>query len=108
MLTLLAGGRVIDPAHGRDETADLWFEDGRIVPPQDRAPDARHDAAGAIVMAGGIDIHSHIAGFNINSARLLLPDQRKSGQLVGGHFDAAPVSHEIGRLYARMGFTTVV
>ena len=33
MLTLLAGGRVIDPAHGRDETADLWFEDGRIVAP---------------------------------------------------------------------------
>ncbi len=94
---------MIDPAHGRDETADLWFEDGRIVAPQDRAPDARHDAAGAIVMAGGIDIHSHIAGFNVNSARLLLPEQR-----TGGHFDAAPVSHEIGRLYARMGFTTVV
>ncbi len=56
MLTLLAGGRVLDPANGRDETGDLWFEDGRIVAPDGRAPDARHDASGHIVLAGG---HRH-------------------------------------------------
>ena len=105
MLTVVAGGRVIDPAHGRDAPGDVWFEDGRIVAPPHpgRAADARHDAAGAIVLAGGIDIHSHIAGSNVNTARLLLPELRGEAG-----FDAAPVSSEIGRLYAAMGFTLVV
>lgn len=103
MLTRITGGRVIDPAHHRDEIADLWIEDGHIVAAPGRAPDATHDATGAIVLAGGIDIHSHIAGSNVNTARLLLPDLRQ-----GGRFDGAPASHTIGRLYAEMGFTLVV
>jgi formylmethanofuran dehydrogenase subunit A len=104
MLTRIAGGRVIDPAHGRDGVDDVWIEDGRIVAlPAGHAPDATHDARGAIVLAGGIDIHSHIAGSNVNTARLLLPELR-----TGGRFDSAPVSFEIGRLYAEMGFSLVV
>ncbi len=103
MLTLLAGGHVIDPAHDRDAPADIWIDDGRIVPPQTRAPDARHDVTGCIVMAGGIDIHSHIAGVNVNTARLLLPELRQDGALA-----CAPVAEVIGALYAAMGFTTVV
>ena len=104
MLTRLAGGRVVDPANGRDAPGDVWFQDGRIVPPPDigKRPDAEHDVAGAIVLAGGIDIHSHIAGANVNTARLLLPELR------GDRFDSTPVSHEIGRMYAAMGFTLVV
>ncbi len=104
MLTRITGGRVIDPAHGRDGVGDVWFEDGRIVPPPTgRAADASYDAQGAIVLAGGIDIHSHIAGSNLNTARLLLPDLRRDGS-----FDGAPASFEIGRLYAQMGFSLVV
>lgn len=103
MLTLLAGGRVLDPQNGRDETGDLWFEDGRIVAPDGRAPDARHDASGLVVLAGGIDIHSHIAGANVNTARLLLPELRDDPAV-----DCVPVSEIIGRLYAAMGFTLVV
>jgi formylmethanofuran dehydrogenase subunit A len=114
MLTRIAGGRVIDPAARRDAVGDLWIEDGRIVaPPAGRAAEATHDAAGAIVLAGGIDIHSHIAGSNVNTARLLLPELRRVGAGAAGSadaagFDAAPVSHEIGRLYAQMGFSLVV
>lgn len=105
MLTRLAGGRVVDPANGRDAVGDLWFADDRVVaPPEDgRSADATHDVAGAVVLAGGIDIHSHIAGTNVNTARLLLPELR--GQ---PGFDAAPIGEAIGRLYAAMGFTTVV
>ena len=33
MLTRLTGGRIIDPANGRDDVGDLWVQDGRIVPP---------------------------------------------------------------------------
>jgi formylmethanofuran dehydrogenase subunit A len=105
VLTRLAGGRVVDPANGRDETADLWFEGGRIVAPPgpDRAADTTHDAAGCIVLAGGIDIHAHIAGANVNTARLLLPELREDGFFAG-----APVSEDIGRLFAAMGYTMVV
>lgn len=104
MLTRITGGHVIDPVHGRDAVGDVWIEDGRIIaPPTGRTPDVTHDAAGAIVLAGGIDIHSHIAGSNVNTARLLLPDLRR-----GGSFAGAPASFEIGRLYAEMGFTLVV
>ncbi len=104
MLTRLAGGRVIDPAHGRDGIDDVWFEDGRIVAaPTDRTADATYDARDAIVLAGGIDIHSHIAGSNVNTARLLLPELRRTGT-----FDGTPASFEIGRLYAQMGYSLVV
>jgi len=106
MLTLLAGGRVIDPAHGRDDLGDVWIEDDRVIAPPDppRPPDARHDVSGMVVLAGGIDIHSHIAGANVNTARLLLPELHDAPD---GHA-AVPVSEVIGRLYAAMGFTTVV
>ncbi|HIF24125.1 MAG TPA: hypothetical protein EYQ27_20010 [Gemmatimonadetes bacterium] len=38
---LIRGGRVIDPASGRDEVGDVWLIDGRVaeVPDGDRAVD---------------------------------------------------------------------
>jgi formylmethanofuran dehydrogenase subunit A len=108
----LAGGRVIDPAHGRDEIADVWIAQGRIVPPpESRRGSETFDVSGRIVMAGAIDIHSHIAGANVNTARLLLPEHHKAHR---GRPAATPLSvigwstGETGRLYASMGFTTVV
>jgi formylmethanofuran dehydrogenase subunit A len=105
MLTRLTGGRVIDPANDRDGLGDVWFEDGFIIAPlqPDRQPDASYDVTGAVVLAGGIDIHSHIAGTNVNTARLLLSDLRADDS-----FTSTPVTNEIGRLYIQMGFTTVV
>ena len=71
MLTRIAGGRVIDPAANRDEIGDVWMSDGRISAPPSagRRPDESHDATGKLVMAGAIDLHSHIAGANVNTAR---------------------------------------
>ncbi|HMJ30849.1 MAG TPA: formylmethanofuran dehydrogenase subunit A, partial [Xanthobacteraceae bacterium] len=75
MLTRIKGGRVVDPANGRDGVADIWIRDGRIIEaPGDARADESYDAAGKFVMAGAIDIHSHIAGTNVNTARLLLPE----------------------------------
>ena len=31
MLTRIKGGRVVDPANGRDGVADIWIRDGRII-----------------------------------------------------------------------------
>ncbi|WP_166140865.1 formylmethanofuran dehydrogenase subunit A [Methylosinus sp. RM1] len=112
MLIRLRGGHVVDPATGVDGVADVYFEDGRIVaPPQGREPDEDYDVSGHIVMAGAIDIHSHIAGGNVNSARLLLPEMHRS---IRARLDGTPLAtakwstFETGRLYAQMGFTTVV
>ncbi|HLK84050.1 MAG TPA: formylmethanofuran dehydrogenase subunit A [Xanthobacteraceae bacterium] len=112
MLTRIEGGRIIDPANGRDEIGDIWMRDGRIVDaPPGASADATYDATGKIVMAGAIDIHSHIAGWNVNTARLLLPEFRLGSPARPG---AKPLSSagwpafEIGCLYAAMGFTTVV
>jgi formylmethanofuran dehydrogenase subunit A len=112
MLTRIAGGRVIDPANGRDGVGDVWIRDGRVVEgTADSRADATYDAANKIVMAGAIDIHSHIAGWNVSTARLLLPEHHwasaprpRTTPLSGAGWSA----FQTGRLYAAMGFTTVV
>ncbi|MDE3176590.1 MAG: formylmethanofuran dehydrogenase subunit A [Pseudomonadota bacterium] len=112
MLTKIAGGRILDPANGRDEVGDLWLQGESVIaaPAHGRA-DETFDARGCVVMAGAIDIHSHIAGANVNTARLLLPEQHRAH---AARPAATPLANagwstfETGRLYAQMGFTTVV
>jgi formylmethanofuran dehydrogenase subunit A len=112
MLTRIAAGRVIDPANGRDEVGDVWMRDGRIVDvPNGARADATYDAAGKIVMAGAIDVHSHIAGSNVNAARLLLPELHHAAMRRAPRIPLASAqssTFETGCLYAAMGFTTVV
>ena len=84
---------------------------GRIVAPRaDTKADLVLDAAGGIVMAGGIDVHSHIAGGNIVLARLLLPELAVSEtprRPASPFATARGRPRETGRLCA-MGYTTVV
>jgi len=55
---LIKGGRVIDPASGRDETGDVWIVGGKIAKSGRKA--ARTiDARGKWVVPGLIDIHVH-------------------------------------------------
>ena len=60
---ILRGGRVIDPANGRDEVADIAFSDGKVAA---IGPDLSRDAAevvdarGLIVAPGLIDLHTHV------------------------------------------------
>jgi formylmethanofuran dehydrogenase subunit A len=104
MLTRIKGGRVIDPANGRDGIGDIWIRDQRIVDPPDGAQaDETYDVGGKIVMAGAIDIHSHIAGSHVNTARLLLPELDGAAKT-----SIAPPAFAIGCRYAAMGFTLVV
>ncbi|WP_018043465.1 formylmethanofuran dehydrogenase subunit A [Methylobacterium sp. 88A] len=110
MLILIQGGRVVDPTAGRDGVGDVWIEDGRVVAPSERAPDKTIDASGCVVMAGGVEVHSHIAGGNVVMSRLLLPDLYVSEAAPEGH----PFAHAggsaawIGANYARMGYTIAV
>ncbi|CAD6880432.1 Formylmethanofuran dehydrogenase subunit A (EC 1.2.99.5) [Methylomonas albis] len=114
MLIKLANGHIYDPTqnmHG--QLGDLYIRDGLIS--SDPGPDAKfdtvYDLGGQIVMAGAVDIHSHIAGGNLNTARLLLPEQHRNhmARRLNHRFSTAKWSTtDIGYRYARMGYTTVV
>jgi dihydroorotase len=60
---LVRGGRILDPAVGRDEPGDLLAEDGRIAA-VGSGLDARGaevvDAEGAWIAPGFIDLHAHL------------------------------------------------
>ena len=114
MLIKLSGGRIVDPMQNLNgECRNLFIRDGFLVTdPGAEAPfDAVYDVSGLIVMAGTIDIHSHIAGGNVNTARLLLPEQHRNhmARRLNHPFSTAKWSAtDIGYRYARMGYTTVV
>ena len=60
--TLIAGGRVIDPATGSDSVRDLAVADGVFVDlstVSDAETVDRVDAAGLVVCPGFVDIHVH-------------------------------------------------
>jgi len=63
--TIIRNGRVIDPANRRDEIADLYIGDGKIVGSKTeiRSPKSEIeeiDAKGLIVAPGLIDMHVHL------------------------------------------------
>lgn len=55
----IRGGRVIDPASGRDEVGDVFIADGRFVP-EPVAGAVEMDAGGLVVCPGLIDMHVHL------------------------------------------------
>ncbi len=109
----LRGGRLYDPAHGIDgEVCDLGVRDGRIVALHENEPvDREHDVSGMIVMAGGIDLHSHIGGGKVNLARLLLPEDHRPAPRTDNPLELAscgtctPGTLATGYRYAEMGYT---
>lgn len=117
MLTRLTGGNVFDPTQNlQGEVRDLYIFDGNLIAPpsQDVKIDQEIDVTGCVVMAGAVDIHTHIAGGNVNNARLLLPElqlaasMQGSGLLKGGRRVGGWTAFGTGQRYARMGYTTVV
>jgi len=115
MLTRLKNARVYDPVQKLNgELMDLWIRDDRIVDPNyisDADSALIYDLKGAITMAGGVDIHSHIAGGNVNTARLLLPEQHRNHlqrQENLPFYNARWSSFETGYRYTEMGYSMVV
>src|ERR1700676_4549123 len=121
-LTRLRGGTLYDPATGVNaEAGDLFMRDRRLVDAQPGASiDQDFDATGMIVMAGGIDLHSHIGGGKTNFPRLLLPEDhpgRGVGFGAGGESSngrylrlascgvCTPGTLATGYRYAEMGYT---
>jgi formylmethanofuran dehydrogenase subunit A len=100
---VLRGGIIHDPLHGRDGVVDdLWIDGGTIVPPPAITTGFRIvDATGLVVMPGGVDLHSHIAGPMVNLGRRMTPSPSADGRSI------VPTIRDTGALYAALGYTTV-
>src|SRR3954453_8524662 len=110
----IAQGRVYDPANGGDgEVRDVCLDDGKVVE-ELPAHAPRIDARGMVVMPGGVDIHSHIAGPAVNAARKLAPEEHRADALDrtaimrSGTGGTVPSTFVTGYRYALLGYTTVV
>ena len=73
----IINGRVYDPTNNIDgEIKEICIKDGKIVDTVD-ADATVVDANGMVIMPGGVDIHSHIAGPKVNAARKLQPEDHR-------------------------------
>jgi len=115
MELLIKNGFVYDPANGVDgEKMDIAVKDGKIVSKVDEKKAKKIDASGMIVMPGGVDIHSHIAGSEVNAGRELRPEdhfrdfERKTAVTRSGVGYSIPSTFTTGYRYSRMGYTTVM
>ena len=115
MELLIKNGFVYDPINGvNGEKMDIAIRDGRIVENVDEDKARKIDASGMIVMPGGVDIHCHIAGSEVNTGRLLRPEdhfkdfERKTSKTRSGVGRSIPSTFTTGYRYARMGYTTIM
>ncbi len=117
-LLKIANGTVYDPVQNVDGAVhDIWIQNGKIVAAPaaaDTRPDRVIDATGLVVMAGGIDMHAHIAGPKVNLARKMRPEDKRTAPMVrrtaitrSGTTGSVPSTFATGYLYAGMGYTTV-
>jgi formylmethanofuran dehydrogenase subunit A len=114
MLIKLSGGTVYDPVHGiNGEQRDIYISNGLITrkPGTHAKIDKTYDLTGKVVMAGAIDIHTHIGGGKVNIARMLLPEDHRNDPVSrtaitrAGSGHAAPSTTATGYRYAEMGYT---
>jgi formylmethanofuran dehydrogenase subunit A len=116
MLGIL-NGNVYDPLNKINaQEQDIWIRQGRIVAPEavDRERAKIIDAAGLVVMPGGVDIHSHIVGAKVNAGRKFRPEdhrhnvRERTDLTRSGSGYTVPTTYLLGYLYAEMGYTTVM
>lgn len=114
----ITGGAIHDPANGVDgDVRDICISDGRIVAslPAD-APVL--NASGMVIMAGGIDIHAHVAASSVTLGRRLLPEEHTLDPAPAPALDdgaiprsgtggTVPSTFTTGYRYAGLGYTTV-
>lgn len=115
MEKIIKNGMVYDPLNNIDgEKKDICIKDGKIV---DSVSDDAEviDASGKIVMPGGVDPHTHIAGAKVNVGRMYRPEDSKKdveacgadGKRCGSGF-SVPSTFMTGYRYAQMGYTTAM
>lgn len=117
MITQLKNGKLYDPTNGKDGVVqDIYIRGGRIVAKPSGTEKITHsfDLSGKVVMAGAIDMHSHIGGGKVNIARMMLPEFQESRRYSEpeAHIcspncshHATPSATETGFRYIEMGYT---
>jgi len=112
---VIKNGFVYDPLNQIDgEKMDIAVSDGKIVEKIHERGAEIIDASGMVVMPGGVDIHCHIAGAEVNTGRLLRPEdhlkdvEAKTALTRSGVGYSIPSTFTTGYRYARMGYTTIM
>ena len=116
---IIKSGFIVDPTQKMDGViGDVAIKDGKIV---DKVSSSAKviDAKGKVVMAGGVDVHSHVAGPKVNAGRLMRPEDKlragisrsnmaqKNGYRMESGF-SIPSVFKTGYEYARMGYSFVM
>jgi formylmethanofuran dehydrogenase subunit A len=111
----IKGGRVYDPKNGwNGQVRDICIKDGKIVAGLPAGEEKILDATGLVVMAGGVDIHAHIAGPKVNTGRVLCPEDHRqdpvprTSRTRSGVGFTTPSTFVTGYRYAQMGYTSVM
>lgn len=112
---LIKNGFVYDPAQGiKGDVKDIAIQNGKIVEASKLSTKAKViDAKGKIVMAGGVDIHTHVAGPKVNVGRLYRPEDKLHDPNLRTHTDvlrcgggfSVPSTFETAYRYAKLGYT---
>ncbi len=122
MITLLKNVKLYDPVHNKNGVLDdIYIFQGRIIskPLNTEKISQTYDLTGKVVMAGAIDMHSHIGGGKVNIARMMLPEfQDKKLQETKNYSEpeahictpycshnATPSTTDTGFRYIEMGYT---
>lgn len=112
---MVKNGFVYDPLNGiRGQKMDIAVKDGKIVEKVNERKGKVIDATGMIVMPGGVDIHTHIAGAEVNTGRLLRPEDHfkdfepKTLVTRSGVGHSVPSTFTTGYRYSRMGYTSIM
>ena len=115
MELLIRNGFVYDPINSvKGEMMDIAVKDGKVVETVNERKAKKINASGMVVMPGGVDIHCHIAGSEVNTGRLLRPEdhvkdfERKTPTTRSGVGYSIPSTFTTGYRYARMGYTMIM
>ncbi len=112
---LIKNGFVFDPLNGiNGEKMDIAIKNGKIVETVNEHKAKKIDATGLTVMPGAVDIHTHIAGGEVNTGRMIRPEDhikdavRKTAITRSGTGYSIPSTFVTGYRYSKMGYTTVM
>jgi formylmethanofuran dehydrogenase subunit A len=112
---IIKNGFVFDPTNQiNGEKMDICIKNGKIVSSVNEHKAKKIDATGLTVMPGGVDIHTHIAGGEVNTGRMVRPEDHikdtvtKTALTRSGTGYSIPSTFVTGYRYSRMGYTTVM
>lgn len=112
---IIKNGHVFDAVTGqKGDVADVCIKDGKFVDSVSNAATVI-DATGKTVMAGAVDVHTHVAGPKVNLGRWSRPEDKfRLGERCSAKIDpkarieggfSVPTVFKTGYEYARMGFS---